>query len=120
MPRLDIFLDQQLFVRVKLEADDLSIGRDAGCTVQLADERVSRRHAEIFRNSFGNHVLRDRSRNGTRVNHRPLDGGDAVLMPGDRIYAGPYVLVYQADDAPSRDRLDDEPTRIEAPERGGE
>lgn len=120
MPRLDFYSDQRLFVRLKLAAEKVTIGRDERCTVQLPDERVSRRHAEVVRNPLGNYVLRDTSRNGTRINHRALDGGDAVLLPGDRIYAGPFVIVYQPDDLPALDRLDEEPTRVDDSPIGGD
>jgi DNA-binding NtrC family response regulator len=63
----------------------LTLGRDAAASNQLVGERISRVHASIVRDG-PLHVLRDEgSRNGTRLNGRPirevaLDEGDVVRM----------------------------------------
>ena len=73
----------------------VSIGREAGNLVQLDDNEVSRRHAEIRRvgDSF---VVGDlKSSNGTYLNDRKVDR--AELTSGDRIRIGRTVLVYTKD-----------------------
>ena len=92
MPRLDLYRDQELFITVKVEDTKLLIGRSEDCTIQLPDDRVSRIHAEITLDG-DQHVLTDRSRNGTRVNHE-LVREQKNLSDGDRIYISKYVAIY--------------------------
>jgi pSer/pThr/pTyr-binding forkhead associated (FHA) protein len=98
MPRLDFYVNYKLFVKVKLESTDVVVGRSSECTVQLPDERVSRRHA-IIRKSGQAYTIEDCSTHGTRVNDH-LVSAPAELKPGDRIYIENYVIIYQPDDAP--------------------
>ena len=67
----------------------LTIGRDRDCDVVLNDDvAVSRKHAEICRESDGVYVLRDlASANGTSVNQRRLVA-PAILRNGDKIQLG--------------------------------
>lgn len=101
MPRLDFYADYKLFVKIRLEESDVLIGRSEECTVQLPDERVSRRHA-VIRKDDGGYTIEDLSRNGTRVNARMVHEA-TPLAPGDRIYIERFVIVYQPDDAPVAD-----------------
>jgi signal transduction histidine kinase len=79
----------------------VSIGREAGNVVQLDDNEVSRRHAEI-RQVGQTHVLGDlKSSNGTFVNSRRVER--AELQHGDQILVGRTLLSYSRDsstDAP--------------------
>ena len=78
----------------------ITIGRESGNFVQLDDNEVSRRHAEI-RRIEGRFVVGDlKSSNGTFVNNRKVER--AELSSGDQIQIGRTVMVY------SKDR-DDEP-----------
>lgn len=75
----------------------VTIGRESGNVVQLDDNEVSRRHAEIRRvgDSF---VVGDlKSSNGTFLNDRRVER--AELAGGDRIRVGRSVLVYAATQA---------------------
>ena len=68
------------------------IGRAGGSQVQLLEEAVSRRHAEILASPDG-HLLRDLgSENGTYVNGKRKK--EHLLQPGDVIQVGPRRLVY--------------------------
>lgn len=98
MPRLDFYVNYKLFVKVKLETTDVMVGRSSECTVQLPDERVSRRHA-VIRKSGESYTIEDCSTHGTRVNDH-LVSAPTVLQAGDRIYIENYVIIYQPDDAP--------------------
>jgi pSer/pThr/pTyr-binding forkhead associated (FHA) protein len=97
MPRLDFYVNFKLFVKVKLEGADVVVGRSSECTVQLPDERVSRRHA-VIRKSGDHYTIEDTSTHGTRVNDSMVTE-PAVLSPGDRIYIQQYTIVYQPDEA---------------------
>ncbi len=72
-----------------------TIGRDKTCNVPIADDSVSRLHAEISLSDRGQIVLTDlRSANGTRI----LRGGawievrTEILQPADEIRFGDVTL----------------------------
>ena len=74
----------------------LTIGRDADCDVALADDEVSRLHAELER--VGAHwVLADHglSTNGTFLNGERVHG-EKALHDGDTIRVGSTQLLYRA------------------------
>lgn len=74
--------------------EDVTLGRDAGCTVALPDSDVSRQHARIVRTG-NSHVLVDmESTNGTRINGKAVS--EATLRDGDTLALGGSKLVYQA------------------------
>jgi len=76
-----------------LGSEDVTLGRDASCTIALADADVSRQHARIVRTG-NSHVLVDmESTNGTRLNGEPVS--EATLRDGDEVGLGGTVLVYQ-------------------------
>ena len=75
----------------------MSIGREAGNFVQLDDNEVSRRHAEI-RRVGETYVVGDlKSSNGTWLNSRKVER--AELSVGDQIQVGRTILVYARDGA---------------------
>jgi DNA-binding winged helix-turn-helix (wHTH) protein len=81
--------------RIALTAGSNLIGRDPTATVLLDVSGVSRRHAQIVVNER-DAVLEDLgSKNGTRVGET-LVKGEVVLHDGDRILAGPVLIVYHA------------------------
>jgi pSer/pThr/pTyr-binding forkhead associated (FHA) protein len=98
VPRLDFYVNFKLFVKVKLEGTDVVVGRSSDCTVQLPDERVSRRHA-VIRKVDDAYAIDDTSTHGTRLNGQ-LITASSILSPGDRIYIEQYIIIYQPDDAP--------------------
>jgi FHA domain/Domain of unknown function (DUF1707) len=68
----------------------LTIGRSSHCHLVLADDTVSRRHAEL-RADDGRWLLRDLgSSNGTWVNGRRVV--EAEVRPGDVVQLGAYEL----------------------------
>jgi signal transduction histidine kinase len=73
----------------------ISIGREAGNFVQLDDNEVSRRHAEI-RRVGEQFILGDlKSSNGTYVNSQRVERRE--LAPGDQIQFGRSVLVFSGE-----------------------
>ena len=80
-----------LGLRVPL-AGEVLLGRDAGCTVPLPAEDVSRRHARVTADGDG-HLLADLgSTNGTFVNGRRITMHR--LAAGDRVRLGPFAAAY--------------------------
>jgi pSer/pThr/pTyr-binding forkhead associated (FHA) protein len=75
------------------------VGRDEGCTLQVADALVSRRHLEIdYDATAPGYVLRDLgSANGTRLNDSPLEQ-PATLADGDLICIGKSELLFWKQD----------------------
>ena len=98
MPRLDFYLNYELQATIKLEAAEVTIGRDPSCALCMPDERVSRRHA-VIRASGDGHEIENHGANGTKVNGRKIDEPRA-LNPGDAVFISRYILIYQADGVP--------------------
>lgn len=78
--------------RFVLDAPLTKLGRHPDSEISLDDISVSRRHAEIERQST-EYVLRDvGSMNGTYVNQKRVDG--VVLQQGDEILVGRFRLIF--------------------------
>jgi predicted component of type VI protein secretion system len=78
---------------LRVEGDELVLGRDAGCGAVFADESVSRRHARITRHG-DEFVLEDLdSRNGTHVDGVPILS--CVLHDGDAIQIGQHLFYFE-------------------------
>ncbi|RME72388.1 MAG: FHA domain-containing protein [Planctomycetota bacterium] len=71
----------------------LIIGRDDRAEIQILDQGVSRRHAEVFR--VGEmHFVRDlQSRNGTFVNEERIE--QELLRDGDELRIGSTILLFE-------------------------
>lgn len=95
MAQLDFYLGQKVFLKVRLDASEVSLGRGEDCMIQLPDNRVSRVHA-ILRRSEDGHTIEDKSRNGTYLNDQRIEGVQP-LQPGDRIQIETFALVYRDD-----------------------
>lgn len=81
-----------------LEAESISIGRDASNGIQINDAEISRRHARL-QFQGGKYVIEDAgSTNGTHVNGQRIMSA-YVLKPGDVVSFGEgIVLGYEASD----------------------
>lgn len=78
-----LVLDDGRVQRELVLREVMTVGRDPGCDLSDADPRLSRRHAE-FRLTPDGVLVRDlESRNGIKVNGRPV--AQAVLTPGDLV-----------------------------------
>jgi DNA-binding NtrC family response regulator len=71
--------------------EELVIGRDAGATVRIADQNVSRRHAALRHEENTVYLADLGSRNGTYVNGRPVKA--AALERGDVVRVGDTVAL---------------------------
>jgi serine/threonine-protein kinase len=70
------------------------LGRTRECTIQVPDEKSSRRHARIWPER-GSWMIEDlASANGTRLNGKALISGPAALNPGDRVAIGAVELIF--------------------------
>ena len=78
-----------------LTADELTVGRAAGCTLTLDDNYVSQLHARVFRRDDRLHVEDLGSTNGTYVNGRKTNGA-VPLKRGDRVKIGATLFEVQA------------------------
>ncbi len=72
-------------------ADELTVGRAAGCQVTLDDTYVSQLHARVFRRDGKLYVEDLGSTNGTYLN-RARVMGPMVMSSGDRLQVGSVVL----------------------------
>ncbi|MDH7487269.1 MAG: FHA domain-containing protein [Anaerolineae bacterium] len=81
-----------------LTAPTFTLGRAPDCDLIIADRRVSRRHAEIYRQEEG-FILRDLdSTNGTWLNGQRLSA-PALLQDGDIIAIGDVRFTFRDPDA---------------------
>ncbi len=90
-------------------APPVSIGREAGNSIQLNDDRVSRFHVRL-QVDHGNLVLTDlESTNGTRVNGE--DTQLRILRHGDLITVGRSTLLYG-----NREQISERMLKLDRPE----
>lgn len=78
--------------RFELEADQVTIGRDVGNTIQLHDTEISRRHAVLTRDGRRYKLVDNRSSNGTFVNGKRTQ--THILSAGDELLLGSTLLLY--------------------------
>jgi signal transduction histidine kinase/pSer/pThr/pTyr-binding forkhead associated (FHA) protein len=97
VPSLFVIQGRNRGTRFDIRANQgaISIGREAGNAVQVDDNEVSRRHAEI-RQVGDAYVLGDlKSSNGTFLNDARIERSE--LASGDRIRLGRTILIYAKD-----------------------
>ena len=73
------------------------IGRGPDSDFVIGDATVSRRHAALHRNGYSWIVEDLESKNGTRVNGRPVRGR-AVVLPGDELGFGAATARFAPDE----------------------
>ncbi len=95
MPSLFVFQGNDQGVRFELDRDRILVGREASNCIQLHDQEVSRRHAEL-RCQGNRFVLTDLgSVNGTFLNSQRLDKQVAhELSTGDRVLMGKTLMLF--------------------------
>jgi len=100
VPSLFVIQGRNKGARYDLTAHEgaVSIGRETGNFIQVEDNEVSRRHAEIRRVGETFVVGDLKSSNGTFLNNRKIER--AELSNGDQIQVGRTVLVYSKDRDP--------------------
>src|SRR3954447_8891363 len=83
--------------RVITPAAPVVIGRRHDSDFVIGDVTVSRRHAAIHREGYAWIVEDLGSRNGTRVNGRPV-AGRSVIAPGDELSFGAASVLFDPDE----------------------
>jgi diguanylate cyclase (GGDEF)-like protein len=81
---------------IELSENQTIIGRSSSCDLRVADDSVSRQHAEIRTGKAGSMVLDLGSTNGISVNGSPVQAQH--LSSGDCIQLGSHVFRFLADD----------------------
>jgi pSer/pThr/pTyr-binding forkhead associated (FHA) protein len=92
-----LVLDDGRAERELVVRERIVVGRDPSCDVSDSDPRLSRRHAEFLVTPKGLVVKDLDSRNGVRVNGRPVQ--ETLLTPGDLVEIA-HLSVRFVDDAP--------------------
>ncbi|MDX2132385.1 MAG: FHA domain-containing protein [Planctomycetota bacterium] len=79
------------------------VGRDEGCTVQVLDERVSRKHIQIrFEDAKNTYVVLDmKSANGLFINGRRIEG-ECELRDNDEIQIGNTKILFMNAEFPDK------------------
>jgi hypothetical protein len=82
--------------RYVLDGPVAVLGRSRNCDCVLEDPNISRRHAELRRNSNGDWQIVDLgSTNGVEVNGRRVDA--SRLAPGDEVALGTVTFIFDID-----------------------
>ncbi len=81
--------------RFEFRSAPVTLGRDSSNAVQLHDNEVSRRHAELRRIPSGYELVDLGSANGTYVNDHPVER--RALRTRDRVQLGQTVMEFQDD-----------------------
>ncbi len=80
---------------LKLNADEITIGRDDKCNIVLGSPIVSSRHAKIKKMGSNYHIIDTKSMNGTYVNSKAVS--DCILKNNDEIVIGESKIVFKGD-----------------------
>jgi pSer/pThr/pTyr-binding forkhead associated (FHA) protein len=94
-----------------INAKGVTIGREAGSDIVVAQQDVSRKHAVVLQTEQGTYEIRDFSSNGVFVNQKRVRKA-AVLSPSDLIRVGGEEFRFRADGSESA-----QPSRTPAPDR---
>ena len=92
MPSLFVFHGVDKGARFELRAESITVGRDASNAIQLHDNEVSRRHAELRRQGDRYLLVDLGSLNGSYVNGGRVQSHELAI--GDEIQLGTTVMLY--------------------------
>ncbi len=105
MPSLFVIRGNDQGARYELDADIVTVGREAANTIQLHDQEVSRYHADLRRQG-NTYVLTDLgSSNGSYVNSNRVKSH--ILSSGDQVQLGRTLMLYTGSSDESSINLDD-------------
>ena len=86
--------DSEMGKRLKLEKEELTIGRGSDVDITIDRDSVSRRHAKIVQTGNQYAVIDLGSTNGTYVNDVKVT--EAVLVDGDVVRVGKTPVVFKS------------------------
>jgi pSer/pThr/pTyr-binding forkhead associated (FHA) protein len=89
--------DQGRIQDVRLDSEDLTIGRDPSNRLHLPERNVSRFHARLFRESGAWYVEEARCRYGLYVNGEKL-AGRVRVKPGDTLKIGDFAMAFELEE----------------------
>ncbi len=99
MPRLILMFRNQVRGEHALDRPVIHIGRALENDIVLANQSVSRKHAQIVQNG-DHHFIKDlNSTSGLLVNGEPVK--QRLLQDGDLILIGKHTLLFQRDEGPA-------------------
>lgn len=89
--------------RIRLTDAEMTIGRGETASIRIASAEVSRDHCRLISENGRVRVVDLKSRNGTFVDGRPVDG-EKLLNPGGLLTVGPltFLLVGKEEASPLR------------------
>lgn len=85
-----------------LKSATVVVGRQETCPIQVADDRVSRKHLQIRQQDAKHYALDMKSANGVWINGRKMDA-ECELADQDEIVLGDSKLIYNAQEFPDRE-----------------
>jgi pSer/pThr/pTyr-binding forkhead associated (FHA) protein len=99
MLRIILKFNSKVLKELKIDQDEIIIGRDSGNDIQIDNEAVSREHARIIRGpNF--YLIEDlNSTNGTFVNGKKIN--KKFLQKVDEILIGKHSLQVVLEDSPA-------------------
>jgi phosphoserine phosphatase RsbU/P len=87
---LTVTLDQEVS-EVVLDPAGMIVGRSSSCDIVLDNDKISRKHARIFRDPFERWLVQDLdSRNGIKVGSERVEV--YAILPGETVTIGPFAL----------------------------
>jgi pSer/pThr/pTyr-binding forkhead associated (FHA) protein len=95
-----LYLTRNIFPIFQRDDEDsnhnfLSIGRTQNNDLCMADNSISRSHAQIRLAGEGRYFFKDcESRNGSQINGEKIGEGEIVLSEGDKIKIGRYLFTF--------------------------
>lgn len=89
--RVIVVAPEEHLGRSHVLADEVNIGRAAGCEITIDDTYASQMHARIFRRDDGVFVEDLGSTNGSYVNREKVNR-PTVINPGDQLQIGATVF----------------------------
>lgn len=86
--------------RLRLLKAEILVGRGEEATIRIASTEVSREHCRLVPEGAGIRVIDLKSRNGTFVDGRPVDG-ERFLLPGGMLTVGPLTFLLVGNEEPT-------------------
>lgn len=86
--------------RIRLTDAEMTIGRGENSSIRIASAEVSRDHCKLIAENGRVRVVDLKSRNGTFIDGRPVDG-EKILNPGGLLTVGPLTFLLLGKEEPN-------------------